>query len=103
MNYLVELENRESEELTVVVADGEAAAVYVHPDGSNRVLVVTDLDGTLIGHDEYLAKFKRHWKLHHLWRGSKLVSIRYSGVNTTQDWMACFRCRCQLVLPPFPL
>ncbi|KAL8436732.1 hypothetical protein Efla_002164 [Eimeria flavescens] len=83
-NYLVDLEKRENEEAFVVVVDGEAVGVYVHPKGENQVLVVTDLDGTLIGHDEYLAKFKKHWTLNHLWRGSKLV---YNTGRNLKDFL----------------
>ncbi|XP_026192399.1 sucrose-phosphatase 2 [Cyclospora cayetanensis] len=83
-NYLVDLEKRNCEELLVVVADGEAAAVYVDPKGANKVLIVTDLDGTLIGHDEYLASFKKHWTLHHFWRGSKLV---YNTGRNLKDFL----------------
>ncbi|KAL8450463.1 hypothetical protein Emed_002551 [Eimeria media] len=84
-NYLVDLERRNSDDsVVVVVSDGDAAVVYVHPDGKNKVLVVTDLDGTLIGHDEYLAKFKKHWTLHHFWRGSKLV---YNTGRNLKDFL----------------
>ncbi|KAL8274118.1 hypothetical protein Esti_001960 [Eimeria stiedai] len=84
-NYLVDLEQRNSDDsVVVVVVDGEAAVVYVHPDGKNKVLVVTDLDGTLIGHDDYLAKFKKHWTLNHFWRGSKLV---YNTGRNLKDFL----------------
>lgn len=75
MNYLVHLGRKGNGDVVLVVAGGDATAVHVHPKGENRVLVVTDLDGTLVGHDDYLAKFKKHWTLNHLWRGSKLVSL----------------------------
>ncbi|KAL8447998.1 hypothetical protein Emag_004112 [Eimeria magna] len=91
-NYLVDLKQRNSDDsVVVVVADGEAAVVYVHPDGKNKVLVVTDLDGTLIGHDEYLAKFKKHWTLNHFWRGSKLMQIEKGSVLVIENLPVIFR------------
>lgn len=84
MNYLVHLGKKGSGSVVLVVAGGDAAAVHVHPTGENRVLVVTDLDGTLIGHDDYLAKFKKHWTLNHMWRGSKLV---YNTGRNLKDFL----------------
>lgn len=84
MNYLVDLDKRDNTDVVVVVVDGETAVLKKHSDGGNRVLVVSDLDGTLIGHDGYLSMFKKHWKLHHLWRGSKLV---YNTGRNLKDFL----------------
>ncbi|CDI77393.1 hypothetical protein EAH_00063640, partial [Eimeria acervulina] len=63
----------EEEVLLIVVAEGEVAAVSLQPHCmQSPVLLITDLDGTLLGSDFYLNLFKKHWALHHLWRGSKL-------------------------------
>lgn len=37
------------------------------------MLLATDLDGTLLGHDSYLEKFNEIWLQRHAWRGSVLV------------------------------
>lgn len=37
------------------------------------VVLVTDLDGTLVGHDDYLSEFNNMWLRNHTWRGSILV------------------------------
>eukprot|EP00922_Rhytidocystis_sp_ex-Travisia-forbesii_P057227 GHVS01084784.1.p1 GENE.GHVS01084784.1~~GHVS01084784.1.p1 ORF type:complete len:458 (-),score=72.68 GHVS01084784.1:318-1691(-) len=62
------------------VVDGEVEVV----DGSRPVLLVTDIDGTLIGHDDYLNEFNKIWLKQHVWRGSQLV---YNTGRNLKDFL----------------
>ncbi|PHJ20105.1 sucrose-6f-phosphate phosphohydrolase [Cystoisospora suis] len=72
--------NREKlRRVVCVLTSGELAALHEPP-----CLLVTDLDGTLLGHDHYLWLFKRHWALRHRWRGSQLV---YNTGRNLKDFL----------------
>eukprot|EP00922_Rhytidocystis_sp_ex-Travisia-forbesii_P069416 GHVS01103575.1.p1 GENE.GHVS01103575.1~~GHVS01103575.1.p1 ORF type:complete len:449 (-),score=57.10 GHVS01103575.1:161-1507(-) len=62
------------------IVDGEVELV----SGRVPVLVVTDLDGTLLGHDDYLNQFNKMWLKKHVWRGSKLV---YNTGRNLKDFL----------------
>eukprot|EP00922_Rhytidocystis_sp_ex-Travisia-forbesii_P019056 GHVS01028280.1.p1 GENE.GHVS01028280.1~~GHVS01028280.1.p1 ORF type:complete len:433 (-),score=97.74 GHVS01028280.1:82-1380(-) len=62
------------------IVEGEVALVC----GGRPVLVVTDLDGTLLGHDEFLSEFNKLWLQKHVWRGSKLV---YNTGRNLKDFL----------------
>eukprot|EP01068_Selenidium_serpulae_P009774 Selendium_serpulae@DN5318_c0_g2_i1.p1 len=74
------------------VVDGLATQVK-----GKRVFLVTDLDGTLLGHDEYLRAFSLYWRRNHAWRGSILV---YSTGRNLKD-MLTVAYDCDLLRPDF--
>lgn len=41
-------------------------------------MLVTDLDGTLLGNQSYLEDFNTYWVRNHLFRGSLLVETRFN-------------------------
>lgn len=63
------------------------------------VLLVTDLDGTLIGHDAYLRKFNEVWLKRHVWRGSKLI---YSTGRNLKDFL-CASALLDLLQPDYAI
>ncbi|CBZ55833.1 conserved hypothetical protein [Neospora caninum Liverpool] len=65
--------------VVAVLASGELASLEEPP-----CLLVSDLDGTLLGHDHYLWLLKKHWNLRHLWRGSQLV---YNTGRNLKDFL----------------
>lgn len=65
-----------------LLKDGEVARVV-----GRRVLLISDLDDTMIGDDKGTAAFKRYWQREALPRGSRLV------YNTGHALDKCARCR----------
>lgn len=78
------------ERIVCVLVDGQLAVVQ-----GPRCLLIADLDGTLIGNSAYLSQFISHWKLRHLWRGSKLV---YNTGRNVKDFL--FAAGCNGLLRP---
>jgi len=78
--------------LKVTVMNGRVCLL----DGP-RVLVATDLDGTLVGHDDYLEAFKEHWTAYHACRGSILV---YSTGRNLKDFLRV-ACEKKLLRPDY--
>eukprot|EP00922_Rhytidocystis_sp_ex-Travisia-forbesii_P038999 GHVS01058082.1.p1 GENE.GHVS01058082.1~~GHVS01058082.1.p1 ORF type:complete len:456 (+),score=70.56 GHVS01058082.1:69-1436(+) len=69
-----------SSRVVFTIVGGEVELVC----GGKPVLVVTDLDGTLLGHDEHLNSFNKIWLQKHVWRGSKLV---YNTGRNLKDFL----------------
>lgn len=61
------------------LCDGKLSDITGEP-----VALVTDLDGTLLGNDKALDRFKRFWEQQHIWRGSLLI---YSTGRNLKDFL----------------
>eukprot|EP00921_Rhytidocystis_pertsovi_P026501 GHVQ01042758.1.p1 GENE.GHVQ01042758.1~~GHVQ01042758.1.p1 ORF type:complete len:321 (+),score=35.48 GHVQ01042758.1:649-1611(+) len=80
-SLLCEDENKvDKRRVVYTIVSGETKVV----EGGRPALVVTDLDGTLLGHDDHLRAFNRHWLQSHVWRGSKLV---YNTGRNLKDFL----------------
>eukprot|EP00923_Selenidium_pygospionis_P031648 GHVN01056011.1.p1 GENE.GHVN01056011.1~~GHVN01056011.1.p1 ORF type:complete len:530 (+),score=72.30 GHVN01056011.1:71-1660(+) len=72
-------ESSETDVAVFTIVDGRPTHVK-----GNRVVLVTDLDGTLVGHDDHLKEFNTYWLREHAWRGSVLV---YSTGRNLKDML----------------
>lgn len=61
------------------------------------IALVTDLDGTLLGHDEYLEKFNEIWIREHMFNESKLI---YSTGRNLKDFLLVAK-QCNLLKPDY--
>lgn len=91
-NYFISIRDAERESrreakrgLRFCLKDGDLTQVVPRPP----VVLVTDLDGTLIGHDDYLRRFNEIWTRQHMFNeGSKLV---YSTGRNLKDFLHAAR------------
>lgn len=86
-NYFISIKDAERKsgkearkDLKFCLKDGELSQIIPRPP----IAVVTDLDGTLIGHDDYLSKFNEIWIRQHMFNGSKLI---YSTGRNLKDFL----------------
>ncbi|KAF7457078.1 Sucrose-6F-phosphate phosphohydrolase [Cryptosporidium felis] len=86
-NYRVGIEvnkdepsNGEIKELRFCLKDGNITRV----PSITPIVIVTDLDGTLLGKDEYLEEFNDIWIRQHMFNGSKLI---YSTGRNLKDFL----------------
>ncbi|KAF8820062.1 Sucrose-6F-phosphate phosphohydrolase [Cardiosporidium cionae] len=75
-----------------IASDGYSSIDYTLVEGElsrvegPAVMLVCDLDGTLIGHSEYLQQFNLLWLKKHAWRNSLLV---YNTGRNLKDALLC--------------
>ncbi|KAH8584345.1 sucrose-phosphatase-like HAD superfamily hydrolase [Cryptosporidium sp. chipmunk genotype I] len=86
-NYFISIKDAERESgkeakkgLKFCLKDGDLSHIVPR----SPIVVVTDLDGTLIGHDDYLKKFNEIWIRQHMFNGSKLI---YSTGRNLKDFL----------------
>ncbi|KAH8739398.1 sucrose-phosphatase-like HAD superfamily hydrolase [Cryptosporidium ryanae] len=63
------------------------------------IVLVTDLDGTLLGNEYYLGKFNDIWTRQHMFNGSKLI---YSTGRNLKDFLLVSK-QCDLLKPDFAI
>lgn len=88
-NYFISVRDAEREAgggcLKFCLKDGHLTQVVPRPP----VVVVTDLDGTLLGHEDYLRRFNEIWTRQHMFNeGSRLV---YSTGRNLKDFLHAAR------------
>ncbi|KAL5368159.1 sucrose-phosphatase-like HAD hydrolase [Cryptosporidium parvum] len=86
-NYFISIKDAERESgkdakkgLKFCLKDGNLSHIVSRPP----IAIVTDLDGTLIGHDEYLKMFNEIWIRQHMFNNSKLI---YSTGRNLKDFL----------------
>ncbi|KAJ1613112.1 sucrose-phosphatase-like HAD hydrolase [Cryptosporidium canis] len=86
-NYFISIKDAERES----GKDGKKCLKFCLKDGilsqvipRQPIVVVTDLDGTLIGNEEYLKMFNEIWTRQHMFIGSKLI---YSTGRNLKDFL----------------